>query len=77
VIYLVGVIEISIAIALIVGGFGNETVTRVAAAVIVILTSMGVVMHWPNGFSMMNKGYETFLLIMAGAVYFLISGNLV
>ena len=75
VILLVAVIEVSVAIAWIIGGFGKLMVTRVTAVVTVILMNIAIPMHWPNGWNMMNQGYEFQVLVLVTGIYFLIRGN--
>ncbi len=75
VIFVLGILESLIGIALIVGGFGKEMLTRVSAGAIAIFSVMGVVMHGPNGFSMMDQGNEIFWMIGSITLYFLIRGN--
>lgn len=75
VIFVVGILESLIGIVLIVGGFGKEMLTRVSAGTIAIFCVMGVVMHGPNGFSMMDQGNEVFWMMGSISLYFLIRGN--
>lgn len=42
--------------------------------IIIILGAIGFV-HWANGFSLANGGYEYALLLLAASVYFLMDGG--
>ena len=47
----------------------------VAKADILIMLGAIYFVHWSNGFSMSNGGYEYALLLLAASVYFVMSGS--
>lgn len=73
--------EVAAGIGIIVGGFGNELITRLAglAAIPVLLGAIFMV-HWPRwsftpaeGFPMGGMEFQVVLLLIAA--YFLVTGN--
>lgn len=73
--------EVAAGIGIIVGGFGNELITRLSglAAIPVLLGAIFMV-HWPRwsftpaeGFPMGGMEFQVVLLLIA--VYFLVTGN--
>ena len=78
---LVTLAEISTGLGIIVGGFSNETITRLAAlAAVPVLLGAIVMVHWgrwsfmpADGFPMGGMEFQVVLLFIA--LYFLIVGN--
>ncbi len=72
----VTVVEIVAGVFLIVGAFGQAILTRIAGLiVIVIMIGAIALVHWKNGFSVMNGGFEFQLLMLVTGLYFAARGN--
>lgn len=76
VVWLVAIAELAGGICLIAGAFTKDIVTRLGGAiVIVIMIGAIALVHWKNGFNVMNGGYEFQLLMLVTGLYFLAKGN--
>ena len=73
---LVMLAELSGGLALIAGAFTKDIVTRYGGFCVVIINIGAIyIMHFANGFNVMNKGYEFNLLMLVVGLYFLTRGN--
>ena len=76
VVWSVAIAELVAGICLIVGAFTKDVLTRLGGAiVIVIMIGAIAIVHWKNGFSVLNGGMEFQLLMLATGLYFLGKGN--
>lgn len=72
----VAIVEVVAVVCLLAGAFGREALTRLAGAIVIVIMLGAIVMvHWANGFSVMQNGYEFQLLMLVTGVYFLVRGN--
>ena len=75
-IWLVAIAEVIAAICLIVGAFGREMLTRLAGLIVIgVMIGAIATVHWPNGYSFANNGFEYQLLLLLTGLYFLLRGN--
>ena len=72
----VAIAEIVAGAALIVGAFGKETLTRIGGLIVIVIMigAIGMV-HFKNGWNVMNGGMEFQVLMLAVGVYFAARGN--
>lgn len=72
----VTVVEIVAGVALIAGAFGREMLTRLGAAIVIVIMIGAIVMvHAKNGWNVMNGGMEFQVLMLAAGLYLLAKGN--
>ena len=72
----VAIAEIVAGAALIVGAFGKEILTRLAGLIVIVIMigAIGMV-HFKNGWNVMNGGMEFQVLMLAVGLYFAARGN--
>ena len=72
----VAIAEIVAGAALIVGAFGKEFLTRLAGLIVIVIMigAIGMV-HFKNGWNVMNGGMEFQVLMLAVGLYFAARGN--
>ena len=72
----VALAEIAAGAALIVGAFGKEFLTRLGGLIVIIIMigAIGMV-HFKNGWNVMNGGMEFQVLMLAVGLYFASRGN--
>jgi putative oxidoreductase len=72
----VAIAEIVAGVALIVGAFGKETLTRIGGLIVIVIMigAIGMV-HFKNGWNVMNGGMEFQVLMLAVGLYFAARGN--
>ena len=75
-VWAVAIAEIIAGAALIVGAFGKETLTRLAGLIVIVIMigAIGMV-HFKNGWNVMNGGMEFQVLMLAVGLYFTVRGN--
>lgn len=62
--------------ALLAGAFTRDIVTRVGAAIVIVIMIGAIFMvHLKNGFNVMNGGFEFQLLMLVTGLYLLVKGN--
>lgn len=70
------VAEIVAALCLIIGAFGREILTRLAGLIVIGVMAGAISMvHFKNGFSFANNGFEFQLLVLLTGLYFAARGN--
>ena len=76
VVWAVIIAEVIAGLALIIGAFGKDMLTRLAGLiVIVIMIGAIVLVHGQNGWNVMNGGMEFQVLMLAAGLYFAAKGN--
>lgn len=72
----VTIVEIIAGIALIAGAFGKEALTRLGGLIVIVIMigAIGMV-HFKNGWNVMNGGMEFQVLMLAVGLYFAARGN--
>ena len=72
----VALAEIVAGAALIVGAFGKDTLTRLGGMIVIVimLGAIGMV-HFKNGWNVMNSGMEFQVLMLVTGLYFAARGN--
>ncbi len=74
--WLVAFGEVGAGLALIVGAFADERLTRLGGLlVVVIMTGAILIVHAKNGWLVQNGGMEFQVLMLAAGMYFLTKGN--
>ncbi len=74
--WLVAFGEVGAGLALIVGAFADERLTRLGGLlVVVIMAGAIVIVHAKNGWLVQNGGMEFQVLMLAAGMYFLTKGN--
>ena len=75
-VWAVAIAEIIAGVALIVGAFGKETLTRLGGLIVIVIMigAIGMV-HFKNGWNVMNGGMEFQVLMLAVGLYFAARGN--
>ena len=75
-VWAVAIAEIIAGTALIVGAFGKEILTRLAGLIVIVIMigAIGMV-HFKNGWNVMNGGMEFQVLMLAVGLYFAARGN--
>ncbi len=74
--WLVAFGEVGAGLALIVGAFADERLTRLGGLlVVVIMTGAISIVHVKNGWLVQNGGMEFQVLMLAAGMYFLTKGN--
>jgi putative oxidoreductase len=74
--WLVGLGETGAGLALIVGAFTDERLTRLGGLIVIIIMIGAIVLvHARNGWNVSNGGMEFQVLMLAAGVYFLTKGN--
>ena len=75
-VWAVAIAEIIAGAALIVGAFGKEILTRLAGLIVIVIMigAIGMV-HFKNGWNVMNGGMEFQVLMLAVGLYFVVRGN--
>ena len=74
--WLVMIAEVAGGLALIIGAFGKDMLTRLGGLiVIVIMIGAIVLVHGSNGWNVMNGGMEFQVLMLAVGLYFAAKGN--
>jgi putative oxidoreductase len=75
-VWAVALAEIVAGAALIVGAFGKETLTRLGGLIVIVIM-MGAIgmVHFKNGWNVMNGGMEFQVLMLAVGLYFAARGN--
>ena len=75
-VWAVAIAEIIAGAALIVGAFGKETLTRLAGLIVIVIMigAIGMV-HFKNGWNVINGGMEFQVLMLAVGLYFTVRGN--
>ena len=72
----VTIAELAAGVALIAGAFTKEIVTRLGAAIVIVIMIGAIFMvHLKNGFNVMNGGFEFQLLMLVTGLYLLVKGN--
>ncbi len=72
----VAVAELVAGVALLAGAFTRDLVTRIGAAIVIVIMIGAIfIVHLPNGFNVMNGGYEFQLLMLLTGLYLLAKGN--
>ena len=68
--------EIVAGASLIVGAFGKEVLTRLGGLIVIVVMigAIGLV-HFKNGWNVMNSGMEFQVLMLAVGLYFVARGN--
>ena len=70
------VAEVVAGLALIVGAFGKETLTRLGGLIVIVIMVGAIAMvHAQNGWNVMNGGMEFQVLMLAVGLYFAARGN--
>jgi putative oxidoreductase len=68
--------EVGAGIALIVGAFTDERLTRLGGLIVVVIMIGAIVLvHAKNGWLVQNRGMEFQVLMLAAGMYFLTKGN--
>ena len=68
--------EVGAGIALLVGAFTDERLTRLGGLlVVVIMIGAIALVHFKNGWLVQNRGMEFQVLMLAAGMYFLTKGN--
>ncbi len=68
--------EIAAGAALIGGAFGKEVLTRVGGLIVIVIMIGAIAMvHFNNGWNVMNGGMEFQVLMLAAGLYFAARGN--
>ena len=76
VVWAVIIVEVIAGLALIIGAFGKDMLTRLGGLiVIVIMIGAIVLVHGANGWNVMNGGMEFQVLMLAVGLYFAARGN--
>lgn len=74
--WLVGLGEVGGGLALIVGAFTDERLTRLGGLIVIIIMIGAIVLvHAKNGWNVQNGGMEFQALMLATGIYFLTKGN--
>jgi putative oxidoreductase len=75
-VWAVAIAEIIAGLALIVGAFGKDVVTRLGGLIVIVIMigAIGMV-HFKNGWNVMNGGMEFQVLMLAVGLYFAAKGN--
>ena len=74
--WLVALGELAAGVLLLLGGFLKDWMTRIGALlVIAIMIGAIVLVHWPNGWSVMDGGMEFQVVMLLVGLYLLIKGN--
>ncbi|MDH3645663.1 MAG: DoxX family protein [Gammaproteobacteria bacterium] len=72
----VAIAELVAGVALIAGAFTKDIVTRLGAAIVIVIMIGAIFMvHLKNGFNVMNGGFEFQLLMLVAGLYLLAKGN--
>lgn len=72
----VALAEIIAGVSLIVGAFGREALTRLGGLIVIVIMigAIGMV-HFKNGWNVMNSGMEFQVLMLTVGLYFTARGN--
>lgn len=75
-VWAVALTEIAAGASLIIGAFGKETLTRIGGLLVMVIMvgAIGMV-HFKNGWNVMNRGMEFQVLMLAVGLYFTARGN--
>jgi putative oxidoreductase len=75
-VWMLAIAEIVAGIALIVGAFGKEVLTRLGGLIVIVVMvgAIGLV-HAKNGFNVMNGGMEFQILMLVAGLYLAAKGN--
>ena len=75
-VWAVAIAEIIAGMALIVGAFGKDVLTRLGGLIVIVIMigAIGMV-HFKNGWNVMNGGMEFQVLMLAVGLYFAAKGN--
>jgi len=75
-VWVLAIVEIVAGAALFAGTFGKEILTRLAGLIVIVLMigAIGMV-HFKNGWDVMNGGMEFQVLMLAVGLYFAARGN--
>ena len=75
-VWVVAIAEIIAGAALIAGAFGKEALTRLGGLIVIVIMigAIGMV-HFKNGWDVMNGGMEFQVLMLAVGLYFAARGN--
>lgn len=75
-VWMVAIAEIIAGVALLVGAFGKEMLTRLAGFIVIVIMigAIGMV-HFKNGWNVMNGGMEFQVMMLALGLYFATRGN--
>lgn len=75
-VWMVAIAEIIAGVALLVGAFGKEMLTRLAGFIVIVIMigAIGMV-HFKNGWNVMNGGMEFQVMMLALGLYFAARGN--
>ncbi len=73
-VWAVALAEIAAGAALIAGAFGKEALTRLGGLIVIMIGAIGMV-HFKNGWNVMNGGMEFQVLMLAVGLYFTARGN--
>ncbi len=73
--WLVAFAEVGAGLALIVGAFTDERLTRLGALLVVIMIGAIILVHLKNGWLVQNGGMEFPVLMLAVGMLFLTKGN--
>ena len=72
----VTIVELVAGVALLAGAFTKDIVTRLGAALVIVIMIGAIFMvHLKNGFNVMNGGFEFQLLMLVTGLYLLVKGN--
>ena len=72
----VTIAELVAGAALLAGAFTRDIVTRLGAAIVIVIMIGAIFMvHLKNGFNVMNGGFEFQLLMLVTGLYLLAKGN--
>ncbi|MCH8023551.1 MAG: DoxX family protein [Candidatus Marinimicrobia bacterium] len=80
-IYMIGLMELTVGVCMIVGALGRDMLTRLAGLLIAMVMLGAIFMvHWPQWFFMATEakpmgGMELQVLTMTVGLYFLVKGN--
>ncbi len=75
-VWAVALAEIAGGAALLVGGFSKEALTRLGGLIVVVIMIGAISMvHFKNGWNVMNGGMEFQVLMLAVGLYFAARGN--
>ena len=68
--------EVVAGLALLIGAFGKDTLTRLGGLIVIVIMIGAIVMvHGKSGWNVMNGGMEFQVLMLAVGLYFAARGN--
>ncbi len=75
-VWAVMIAEIIAGVALITGAFGKDMLTRLGGLIVIVIMLGAIAMvHFKNGWNVMNMGMEFQVLMLAVGLYFAARGN--